>query len=119
MSDYLRANQVTHATQVVTAVLMKQRPGWTARKHAGEHRADLKAVGCGDMWVTQPRLHDVGDAATPAPAPRNIPFDTLLGSKETYLSLRKLQCGEPLAMGDTSCRPRFAFWRATGEVVCG
>jgi len=48
---------------------------------------------CRAVGRTSTSLHDVGDAATPStaasrrPAPRNLPFATLLGSKETYLSL--------------------------------
>ena len=46
---------------------------------------------CRSVGRTSTSLHDVGDAATPStaaspPAPRNLPFATLLGSKETYLS---------------------------------
>jgi len=46
---------------------------------------------CRSVGRTSTSLHDVGNADTPStaasPAPRNLPFATLLGSKETYLSL--------------------------------
>ena len=66
-------------------------------RDAGSHRcADetTARLNCPETrWQTPCRssLHDVGDAATPStaasPALRNLPFATLLGSKETYLSL--------------------------------
>ena len=60
----------------------------TARLNCPETRwrTPCRSVG---RRPTSTSLHDVGDAATPStaasPAPRNLPFATLLGSKETYL----------------------------------
>ena len=55
---------------------------------------------------TSTSLHDVGDAATPSspplppPTPHNLPFATLLGSKETYLSLHnRILIPIPIPMG--------------------
>ena len=60
---------------------------------------------CRSVGRTSTSLHDVGDAATPStaasprPAPRNLPFATFLGSKETYLSLHNLTLTQCSATG--------------------
>jgi len=69
---------------------MKQRPGWTARKHAGKHRADIGRTkySRSSIYYIWPYVNFAARRPPlPPPALRNLPFATLLGSKETYLSL--------------------------------
>ena len=72
---------------------------------------------CRSVGRTSTSLHDVGDAATlstaASPAPRNLPFVTLLGSKETYLSLHNRLNHLAAASAEGNKRPNVKAARQT------